>query len=55
MPYKIERKGNGYIITSPNHPEGHSKKPMTRRNAIAQMMIMQRAEKDTEPGQAIKK
>ena len=55
MPYAIKKVDGGYQVASPNHPEGHSKKPMTRRNAIAQMMIMQRAEKDTEPGQAIKK
>ena len=44
MPFTIIKKGSGYTVASPNHPEGHSNKPMTRRNAIAQKMIMERAE-----------
>lgn len=44
MPYEIKRKGNGYTVVSPNHPEGHSKKPMSHKNAIAQMRIMEEAE-----------
>ncbi len=49
MPYSIKKKGSGFTVTSPNHPEGHSNKPMTRKNAIAQKLIMQRAE-GTESG-----
>lgn len=44
MPFTIIKKGSGYTVASPNHPEGHSNKPMTRRNAIAQKLIMERAE-----------
>jgi hypothetical protein len=51
MPYSIIKVKGGYQVTSPNHPEGHSKKPMTHQNAIAQMLIMQRAESgDTTAG-----
>ncbi len=44
MPYSIIKVNGGYQVASPNHPEGHSKKPMTRRNAIAQKLIMERDE-----------
>ena len=44
MPYSIKPMGNGFTVVSPNHPEGHSKKPMTKANAQAQMRIMQEAE-----------
>jgi len=37
MPYKIEKKGKGYVVTSPNTPEGHSKKPLTLRDAKRQI------------------
>jgi hypothetical protein len=45
MPYSIVKVKGGYQVTSPNHPEGHSNKPMTRKNAIAQKLIMMRAER----------
>ena len=44
MPFSIVKKDGGYTVVSPNTPQGHSNKPMTRRNAIAQKMIMERAE-----------
>ncbi len=44
MPYLIKKTGAGYTVVSPNHPEGHSKKPMTHENAVAQMLIMERSE-----------
>jgi hypothetical protein len=48
MPYDIVKVKGGYQVTSPNHPEGHSKSPMTLANAQAQMRIMQ----ETESGHA---
>jgi len=44
VPYSIKKMGSGYTVVSPNHPEGHSKKPMTHENAVAQMLIMERSE-----------
>jgi hypothetical protein len=44
MPYSMIKVTGGYQIVSPNHPEGHSSKPMTHDNAIAQMMILKDAE-----------
>ena len=37
MPYKIRRRGSGYKVTTPNHPHGFSKHPMSKRKAIAQL------------------
>mgnify|MGYP001171349971 FL=1 len=44
MPYTIKKKGSGYTVASPSHPEGHSKHPMTMKDAQAQMRIMQESE-----------
>ena len=44
MPFRIKKFGSGYKVVSPNHPEGHSKKPMTLKNAQAQLRIMEQAE-----------
>lgn len=41
MPYKISRFGKGYKVTSPNTPQGHSKKPMTLKRAKAQMRAIE--------------
>ncbi len=38
MPYKLKKVGpKGFKVTSPNHPQGMSKMPMTLKNARAQM------------------
>jgi len=37
MPYKIKNKGDGYKVTSPNHPNGFSKKPMSKKRAKKQL------------------
>lgn len=37
MPYKLRQVGEGFKIKSPNHPQGFSKKPMTLKNARAQL------------------
>lgn len=44
MPYDIVKVKGGYQVVSPNHPKGHSKKPMTQDDAVAQMRIMQESE-----------
>ena len=44
MPYSIVKVNGGYQVTSPNHPEGHSKKPMSLKNAQAQKRIMEESE-----------
>lgn len=46
MPYDIVKVKGGYQVVSPNHPKGHSKKPMTQNDAVAQMLIMKQAEGD---------
>lgn len=37
MPYSLRKFGKGYKVVSPNTPNGNSKKPLTLRNAKAQM------------------
>lgn len=37
MPYKLRKYGKGFKVVSPGHKEGFSKKPMTRREAVAQL------------------
>lgn len=40
MPYKLKEikgKNTGWIISSPNHPKGFSKKPMGLRQAKMQL------------------
>jgi hypothetical protein len=37
MPYKLREAKGGYKVVSPNHPQGFSKKPMTHREAVAQL------------------
>lgn len=33
MPYKVKKVKGGYKVTSPNHPKGLSKKPMSKAKA----------------------
>ena len=51
MPYSMIKIDGGYQVVSPNHPKGHSLKPMTYKNAIAQMLIMKRASAEKEGSQ----
>jgi hypothetical protein len=44
MPTSIIKVPGGYQVVTPNHPKGHSLKPMTQRNAVAQKLIIDRAE-----------
>ena len=37
MPYKLRKMKGGEKVTSPNHPNGFSKKPLTHRDAVAQL------------------
>jgi hypothetical protein len=36
MPYRVSKKGGGYKVTSPNHPQGFSKKPLSKERARKQ-------------------
>jgi len=37
MPYKIKKRGKGYKVTTPNHPQGFSKKPLSKKRAKKQL------------------
>ena len=37
MPYKIKHRGSGYKVTTPNHPQGFSKHPLSKSKATAQL------------------
>lgn len=37
MPYKLSEVKGGFKVKSPNHPQGFSKKPMTKRQAYQQL------------------
>lgn len=41
MPYKIKKFKGGEKVTSPNHPQGFSKKPQSHAEAAAQMRAIQ--------------
>jgi len=36
MPYHVTSKDGGFKVTSKNHPEGFSKRPMSKKRARAQ-------------------
>ncbi len=54
MPYKIKKKEGGYKVTTPNHPEGFSKKPQSKEGAIKQMVAI-KENSGEEKGEAKKK
>lgn len=37
MPYKIKHRGSGFKVTTPNHPQGFSKHPLSKKKAVAQL------------------
>lgn len=37
MPYKLSRRGSGYKVTTPSHPNGFSKKPLSKKKARKQL------------------
>ena len=37
MPYKVSKRGGGFKVTTPNHPHGFSKKPMSKKKAGKQL------------------
>jgi hypothetical protein len=37
VPYKLRKSGRGEVVVSPNHPKGFSKKPLSHRQAVAQL------------------
>jgi hypothetical protein len=46
MPYKIKDSGGGFKVTSPNHPQGFSKKPQSKEMAIKQMVAIKMHDKE---------
>jgi len=36
MPYHVKKSGSGYKVTSAKHPNGFSKKPMSKKRAKKQ-------------------
>ena len=36
MPYHINKSGSGYKVTSAKHPQGFSKKPLSKKKAEKQ-------------------
>ena len=41
MPYKISKKGGGEKVTSPNHPQGFSRRPQSHAKAVAQLRAIE--------------
>jgi hypothetical protein len=37
MPYKIQHRGSGFKVTTPNHPGGFSKHSLSKKKAVAQL------------------
>jgi hypothetical protein len=52
MPYHVEKKGEGFKVTSPNHPGGFSKKPQTKAQAEAQKRAIYANTKEEKPHEA---
>lgn len=46
MPYKIKSTGGGSKVTSPNHPQGFSKKPQSKAMAKKQLAAIEANTKD---------
>jgi hypothetical protein len=44
MPYKLAKPRGGYKVTSPNHPHGFSKHPMSKKKALSQMRLLEAVE-----------
>ena len=49
MPATLKKVKGGYQASTPNHPEGHSKKPMTLRNAKRQLRLLNAIEHGFKP------
>lgn len=50
MPYKISKVKGGYKATSPNHPQGFSKKPQTKKEAAIQKWIIEKNTGESDSG-----
>jgi hypothetical protein len=53
MPYSISQSGSGYKVTTPNHPQGFSKKPQTKKQASIQKWIIEQRTGETDSGAKI--
>lgn len=50
MPYKIKKASGGFKVTTPNHPQGFSKKPQTKQMAKKQMAAIRANTKEPLAG-----
>lgn len=50
MPYKIKKVKGGEKVTSPNHPQGFSKKPQSHEMAVKQMIAIKMHDKEHARG-----
>jgi hypothetical protein len=53
MPYKVSKVDHGFRVTSPNHPQGFSKKPQTKKQAAIQAWIIQRSTGENAAGKKV--
>lgn len=54
MPYKVSKVKGGYKVTTPNHPQGMSKKPQTARQAYAQKAAIEHSTGENDAGEKVK-
>lgn len=54
MPYKVSKKGSGYKVTTPNHPQGFSKKAQTAKEAYAQKAAIEHSTGENDKGEKVK-
>lgn len=47
MPYKIKKFDGGYKVVTPNHPQGFSKKPMSKERAKRQLAAIKANAKES--------
>ena len=40
MPYKLEKKGTGYVVVNTTTGKEHSNKPIPKQRALAQMRLL---------------
>jgi len=49
MPYDLKKKGSGYVVATQGSGREHSKKPLSRLRAIAQMRALYANVPDARP------
>jgi hypothetical protein len=53
MPYKVRHTGSGFKVTTPNHPQGFSKKPLPKKRALAQLAAIKMNTNESLPEQIV--